>query len=724
MKKKIFRLACCLAACSMFAFVGCTDVLSLLFGDEDKSDKKDSYSEDEWNPNEDPMASVSSKDESEDDTVVIEPVDPNPDKTLLRTETDGIGHEIAYYTDGTCEDLGRTVPIDFTPTSPQTKEGYQYFSTLNKSNGLCSFYEDIYTVSCNFHASDKNVTKTNGYYEIANIPFLQYGLTDDEAVSVWRALSLDHPEFFWMDSAVLLSRTSVTMLVSPTYAEASAREEAQEAVEAMLYDCDAYIDSTTSLTERALTIHDYVAGKITYAYKSDGYTPEDAIWAHNVVGGALYGRGVCETYAKTYDYLCETFDLPCITVAGYAIEDGQTFGHAWNVVEVDGAWYNVDITWNDMGTETLSRQWFGTDPEEFVQTHDAFTPEDGWNVNFMYALPTFAKEGLNPVRAAKTEDIQSGKYTAQTAPMYPNIEAVCGLLSEGVTYEAYLYPQTSATAKRAEIVTEGATLYRVPHTAGTLVINGSYLTYGDGYYQMACLSSPDAIAFMGDVVLRNVSYSAPSLTLNGSTLTTTGRAVEITVDGVIVGGNLTDKTTEWTDITAVRLNTLTAQGTELRLLGGGEMERANIHSGTLRLGSAKDVTIGTLWYATANEQLYIDRASAATKITIGDITAGITANEEAGTSAVIPNKVRLTVVYTSANDYPSIQVKSKTTDAKLYLLMHGNSESPYTLGKAFINLGDSVSLSALQVAYTWFSFTRDLAQGDYEKLANGDVCIK
>lgn len=48
---------------------------------------------------------------------------------------------------------------------------------------------------------------------------------------------------------------------------------------------------------------------------------------------------VCQGYAMAFQWLCNQVDIPCITVSGV--------GHMWNYVRLDGAWYLVDVTYND-----------------------------------------------------------------------------------------------------------------------------------------------------------------------------------------------------------------------------------------------------------------------------------------------------------------------------------------------------------------------------------------
>ena len=59
---------------------------------------------------------------------------------------------------------------------------------------------------------------------------------------------------------------------------------------------------------------------------------------------------VCEGYSKAFKYLCDmtTFDAPvyCYTVSG-KMDNGN---HMWNIVEIDGKYYHVDITNCDEGS--------------------------------------------------------------------------------------------------------------------------------------------------------------------------------------------------------------------------------------------------------------------------------------------------------------------------------------------------------------------------------------
>ena len=191
------------------------------------------------------------------------------------------------------------------------------------------------------------------------------------------------------------------LCIDADYAEGSVRQTAQTAVQTSAMECDRYLNGRMSEGERALVIHDYLVADITYAYEEDGETPQDDAWAHNISGWALYDAGVCETYAETFTYLCDLFEVESSVVTGYAAQTGAMGGHAWNILCLDDEWYNVDVTWDDgyekNDASLVGREWFGVPATEFARNHVADTPDGGLGGSYQFALPTLSEKSLSPV---------------------------------------------------------------------------------------------------------------------------------------------------------------------------------------------------------------------------------------------------------------------------------------------------------------------------------------
>lgn len=98
---------------------------------------------------------------------------------------------------------------------------------------------------------------------------------------------------------------------------------------------------------------------------------------NNIYGGLVKKEIICEGYAKTFKYILDELDIPCVLVCGTGIdENGKTEKHAWNYVYLDGNWYAVDVTWDDpiiigKGTlnNTLRYKYFLKGSEEFNKNH-------------------------------------------------------------------------------------------------------------------------------------------------------------------------------------------------------------------------------------------------------------------------------------------------------------------------------------------------------------------
>ena len=62
--------------------------------------------------------------------------------------------------------------------------------------------------------------------------------------------------------------------------------------------------------------------------------------------GAFHGDAVCEGYAIAAKLMLNELGIRCDIQVGVCTNGG---GHAWNLVELENQWYQMDVTWNDGG---------------------------------------------------------------------------------------------------------------------------------------------------------------------------------------------------------------------------------------------------------------------------------------------------------------------------------------------------------------------------------------
>lgn len=140
--------------------------------------------------------------------------------------------------------------------------------------------------------------------------------------------------------------------------------------------------------EKFKFIHDFIILNMEYdfdkykAMTSENYNDyESQYYPDNCSQLFIAGKGVCQNYACTYSELCTYVGLECWVVTGIAGGADGWYDHAWNIVNIDGNYYHVDLTWDDpdddnnikydyflVSDSTLSddHKWGGNDCDDFM----------------------------------------------------------------------------------------------------------------------------------------------------------------------------------------------------------------------------------------------------------------------------------------------------------------------------------------------------------------------
>ena len=102
--------------------------------------------------------------------------------------------------------------------------------------------------------------------------------------------------------------------------------------------------------DRELAVHDWMVAHGSYDSNTLSLLPDfqENPNNDNPYGFLVDGKGICLGYASTFQLFMDLLGIQCVTVEGTA--HGGTSAHAWNQVCLDGAWYCVDVTWDDPTT--------------------------------------------------------------------------------------------------------------------------------------------------------------------------------------------------------------------------------------------------------------------------------------------------------------------------------------------------------------------------------------
>lgn len=114
-----------------------------------------------------------------------------------------------------------------------------------------------------------------------------------------------------------------------------------------------------------------------YAYIAQNVHYDNMIYddfnVHSAYSAAIHGKAVCQGYSLLLYRLLHELGIKNRMIPGEA----SGISHVWNIVEMDGLWYNLDVTW-DWG-KSQNFQWFLKGRESFDITHfrdDAYKTEE------------------------------------------------------------------------------------------------------------------------------------------------------------------------------------------------------------------------------------------------------------------------------------------------------------------------------------------------------------
>ena len=124
-----------------------------------------------------------------------------------------------------------------------------------------------------------------------------------------------------------------------------------------------------SQADKALLLHDRLAVWTAYDYTGyyGGTLPDDSP-DYNAYGPLVNHLGVCNGYALAYNWLLEDVGIR----AWY--ENSETINHGWSKVELDGACYYTDVTWDDPVIDIPGRVYhenFLCSSAVFANSHEA-----------------------------------------------------------------------------------------------------------------------------------------------------------------------------------------------------------------------------------------------------------------------------------------------------------------------------------------------------------------
>lgn len=150
--------------------------------------------------------------------------------------------------------------------------------------------------------------------------------------------------------------------------------------------------------------------QVTYSLHEDASI--NATSMTHTLQGAFIGekRIVCDGYAKTFMHLMNMVGVPTQLITGTSTDRlGESVGHAWNLIKIQGAYYHVDSTWADQHFETLGLY-------DYINEQDTYMAQDHvWDksqypkaVTLTYTFPNSPVSVSQVTKVASPNELEAG----------------------------------------------------------------------------------------------------------------------------------------------------------------------------------------------------------------------------------------------------------------------------------------------------------------------------
>lgn len=100
--------------------------------------------------------------------------------------------------------------------------------------------------------------------------------------------------------------------------------------------------------EKELAAYNYLTENCFYDF--------DAPWSASAYGALVEGRAKCDGISLAMKWILEEMGISCMVISG--TQPGVEIGHAWNIVCIDGTYYDLDVT-NDVRSADRNTRYYG-----------------------------------------------------------------------------------------------------------------------------------------------------------------------------------------------------------------------------------------------------------------------------------------------------------------------------------------------------------------------------
>jgi len=167
------------------------------------------------------------------------------------------------------------------------------------------------------------------------IDISEFRIKEESVTDFYFDILYRHPELFYVERHISYSYMpggNVTEITPSYLCTGAERERMAAEFDGFVAQIADYASAAPTDLGKLLLINDFFCVNFEYD-ETRTYRDPYTLFAQ--------GIGVCESYSLAFAAVLNELGIPNIYVSSEAMN------HSWNMVQLDGEWYHIDITWND-----------------------------------------------------------------------------------------------------------------------------------------------------------------------------------------------------------------------------------------------------------------------------------------------------------------------------------------------------------------------------------------
>lgn len=201
------------------------------------------------------------------------------------------------------------------------------------------------------------------YYAVLNFDeSCKVKISETELKKIIYSIIYDNSNIFWLSGNYTYYSHEDYIELIPEYNHSEKEvEEISTKLNNKINEIISQISVVATDYEKELYLHDYICNNTVYdasTFKNGGDTAYSSL---------LNGKSICEGYARAMQILLDFVGIKNYLVIGDGVSEGVIEPHMWNIVEIDGYNYHLDVTWDDSVTNDSNCYFYFNVTDEYIR---------------------------------------------------------------------------------------------------------------------------------------------------------------------------------------------------------------------------------------------------------------------------------------------------------------------------------------------------------------------